>query len=238
MTIAYPSLIQLLSNKFTPFPMDELYSMIEALTKRVQFPQQKLFVLDVSKRSGHSNAYFYGVFRSKRIVLFDTLLEHLSKDETCAILGKNHINNYSVEHEVVWFFLFPYLTSGIIFLAYELGRWNYNHTFALLVGSLSEIFLAFFLFSRMINTRGLFASFGFTNSTPTLVGYFQFEYLYLPISKTAGFLRNTVSRYYEFLTNALACDLGCAASLSSGLFKLQLKNLGNMNPDWLYSMYH
>ncbi|KAG0373512.1 hypothetical protein BGX24_011604 [Mortierella sp. AD032] len=49
---------------------------------------------------------------------------------------------------------------------------------------------------------------------------------------------NTVSRDYESLADAFACDLGYAASLSSGLMKLQLKNLGNMNPDWLYSMYH
>ncbi|KAK3813894.1 MAG: CAAX prenyl protease-like protein [Linnemannia gamsii] len=204
MIIVYPSLIQPLFNKFTPLPKGELPLMIEALARRVQFPLQKLFVVDGSKCFSHSNAYFYGFFKSKRIVLFDTLLEHLRIDETCAVLG----------------------------------HWSYNHTNALLVGSLSEIFFAFFLFSQMVNNRGLFTSFGFTNSAPTLVGFVLFLCQYTPISKVTDFARNTVSRDYEFLADAFACDLGYAASLSSGLMKLQLKNLGNTNPYWLYSMYH
>jgi len=61
--------------------------MIEALASRIHFPLTKLFVIDGSKRSGHSNAYFYGFFKNKRIVLYDTLLEHSNNDETCAVLG-------------------------------------------------------------------------------------------------------------------------------------------------------
>ncbi|KAI9234636.1 MAG: putative caax prenyl protease ste24 [Podila humilis] len=208
MTTVYPTVIMPLFNTFTPLPKGELNSMIEALANSVQFPLQKLFVVDGSKRSGHSNAYFYGFFKNKRIVLFDTLLDHSSNHETCAVL------------------------------AHELGHWNYNHSFNLLAGSLFEIFIAFFLFSRIISNKDLFTSFGFSHSTPTLVGYILFEFLYAPVSKITGFIRNTVARQYEFLADAFACDLGYASSLSSGLIKLQLKNLGNMNPDWLYSVYH
>jgi len=88
MITIYPTFIQPLFNKFTPLEEGELKDQITALAKRVDFPLTKLFVIDGSKRSGHSNAYFYGLFKNKRIVLFDTLLEHAEHDEVCAVLGK------------------------------------------------------------------------------------------------------------------------------------------------------
>ena len=88
MVSLYPTFIQPLFNKFEPLPEGELRTMIEALASRIHFPLTKLFVVDGSKRSGHSNAYFYGFFKNKRIVLFDTLLDHSDNDEICAVLGK------------------------------------------------------------------------------------------------------------------------------------------------------
>lgn len=88
MVSVYPTFIQPLFNKFEPLPEGELRTSIEALASRIAFPLTKLFVIDGSKRSGHSNAYFYGFFKNKRIVLFDTLLEHSDNDEICAVLGK------------------------------------------------------------------------------------------------------------------------------------------------------
>jgi len=64
-----------LFDKYTPLPEGELRTEIEALAGEINFPLYKLFVVEGSKRSSHSNAYFYGFFRFKRIVLFDTLLE-------------------------------------------------------------------------------------------------------------------------------------------------------------------
>lgn len=87
MVSIFPTFIQPLFNKFEPLPDGELRTMIEALASRIHFPLTKLFVIDGSKRSGHSNAYFYGFFKNKRIVLYDTLLEHSDNDETCAVLG-------------------------------------------------------------------------------------------------------------------------------------------------------
>merc|ERR1712083_180477 len=74
MTI-YPDLIAPLFDKYTPMPEGDLRSQIEALAASVEFPLYKLYVVMGSKRSSHSNAYFYGFFKFKRIVLFDTLLE-------------------------------------------------------------------------------------------------------------------------------------------------------------------
>lgn len=88
MVSIYPTFIQPLFNTVEPLAEGELRTMIEALANRIHFPLTKLFVIDGSKRSGHSNAYFYGFFKNKRIVLFDTLLEHSDNDEICAVLGK------------------------------------------------------------------------------------------------------------------------------------------------------
>ena len=63
-----------LFDTFTPVPEGELRTAIEMLAKRIDFPLTKLLVVEGSKRSSHSNAYFYGFYKNKKIVLFDTLL--------------------------------------------------------------------------------------------------------------------------------------------------------------------
>ena len=88
MVSIYPTLIQPLFNKFTPLEDGSLKKSIDALAQRIAFPLTKVFVVDGSKRSGHSNAYFFGFFKNKRIVLFDTLLEQNNEQETCAVLGE------------------------------------------------------------------------------------------------------------------------------------------------------
>ena len=74
MTI-YPVLIAPLFDKYTPLPEGPLKARIEALASKISFPLTKLYVVEGSKRSAHSNAYLYGFFNNKRIVLFDTLIK-------------------------------------------------------------------------------------------------------------------------------------------------------------------
>ena len=83
----YPSFIAPLFNKFTPMRNEAMKARIEALLARCGFTAQGLFVMDGSKRSAHGNAYFTGFGKTKRIVFFDTLLEHLSINEVEAILA-------------------------------------------------------------------------------------------------------------------------------------------------------
>lgn len=78
--------IQSLFNKFTPLPEGQLKTNIENLASKIHFPLTELWVVDGSKRSGHSNAYFYGFFKNKRIVLYDTLLKQLEESEILAVL--------------------------------------------------------------------------------------------------------------------------------------------------------
>jgi len=71
----YADYIAPLFDKFTPLQEGDLRTSIEQLAASIDFPLKKLFVVEGSKRSSHSNAYFYGFHKNKRIVLFDTLLE-------------------------------------------------------------------------------------------------------------------------------------------------------------------
>ena len=101
-----------------------------------------------------------------------------------------------------------------------------------------QVFAIFYLFSQIVNNKDMYTSFGFMDSMPTLIGFLLFNFLYSPVESVIGFTTNMISRRYEFQADAFARDLGYAGPLASGLIKLQLKNLGTMNPDWLHSMYH
>uniref|UniRef100_A0A1I8B933 CAAX prenyl protease n=1 Tax=Meloidogyne hapla TaxID=6305 RepID=A0A1I8B933_MELHA len=80
MMFIYPEFIAPLFDKYTPLPESELKTKIEALANQVEFPLKKLYVVEGSKRSSHSNAYMYGFWKNKRIVLYDTLLsEEMNK---------------------------------------------------------------------------------------------------------------------------------------------------------------
>lgn len=85
MILIYPLFIAPLFDTYTPLKDGPLRTAIEELAARLNFPLKKLYVVEGSKRSAHSNAYFYGVCGSKRIVLFDTLLmrqaEHSDEHE-------------------------------------------------------------------------------------------------------------------------------------------------------------
>ncbi|XP_065906460.1 CAAX prenyl protease 1 homolog isoform X1 [Dysidea avara] len=75
MATVYPNFIAPLFDTYTPLPLGDLRTAIEQLAASLHFPLKKLFVVDGSRRSSHSNAYFYSFWKNKRIVLYDTLLD-------------------------------------------------------------------------------------------------------------------------------------------------------------------
>jgi STE24 endopeptidase len=87
MSWAYPTLIAPLFNKFSPLEDSAMLQRIQQLLDRCGFTSKGIFVMDGSKRSSHGNAYFTGLGKNKRIVFFDTLLEHLEIDEMEAVLA-------------------------------------------------------------------------------------------------------------------------------------------------------
>ncbi|MDR3391771.1 MAG: M48 family metallopeptidase [Sulfuriferula sp.] len=102
----YPNFIAPLFNKFEPLPDGELKQRIAQLLHKCGFAAQGLFVMDGSKRSRHGNAYFTGFGKSKRIVLFDTLIKHLQSSEIEAVLAHElgHFHHRHVLKRMVWVF--------------------------------------------------------------------------------------------------------------------------------------
>lgn len=79
--------VQPLFNKLTPLPAGDLRTRTEKLASQLGFPLKHLYQIDGSKRSSHSNAYFYGLPWSKHIVVYDTLMEKSTPSEVEAVLG-------------------------------------------------------------------------------------------------------------------------------------------------------
>ncbi len=96
----YSQLIVPLFNKQTPLPEGELRDAIEAFAARVDFRLDNIYVIDSSKRSSKSNAYFTGFGRKKRVVLYDTLMEQLSTEEIVGVLA-HEIGNYKHRHIIL-----------------------------------------------------------------------------------------------------------------------------------------
>ena len=86
-----------LFNKFTPLEEGELRTAIEEYSEKVKFPIGRIDVMDGSKRSGHSNAYFSGLGKSRRIALFDTLLEKHTTEEIISVVA-HEVGHYKRKH--------------------------------------------------------------------------------------------------------------------------------------------
>lgn len=208
MMTLYPILIAPMFNKFTPLPDGELREKIEKLAASLKFPLKKLFVVDGSTRSSHSNAYMYGFFKNKRIVLYDTLIQQCKDvEEVVAVIG------------------------------HELGHWKLNHTVFSFIAVQILTFLQFGGYTLVRNSKDLFQSFGF-DTQPVLIGLILFQHTVMPIQHLVSFGLNLVSRAFEFQADAFAKKLGYGKSLRAGLIKLQEENLSAMNTDPWYSAYH
>jgi len=97
MALLVPVLILPLFNKFTPLPEGSLHERLARLAEQTQFHAQSIQVMDGSKRSRHSNAFFTGFGRWRKIVLFDTLIAQLSEPELEAVLA-HEIGHYKLRH--------------------------------------------------------------------------------------------------------------------------------------------
>ncbi|XP_007574196.1 CAAX prenyl protease 1 homolog [Poecilia latipinna] len=243
----YADYIAPLFDKFTPLPEGELKTAIEDMAKSISFPLTKLYVVEGSKRSSHSNAYFYGFFKNKRIVLFDTLLEDYSPLNSA---GEPQSDTQSETESD------PEETSSetkqkskkkqgcnnaeiLAVLGHELGHWKLGHTVKNIVISQMNSFLCFSLFAVLIGRTELFVAFGFTQSQPTLIGLMIiFQFIFSPYNELLSFCLTVLSRRFEFQADAFARGMGKASELYSALIKLNMDNLGFPVADWLFSMWH
>jgi STE24 endopeptidase len=130
MIVIFPTVIAPWFNKFEPLKGGEFRERILALADQVGFRTSGIFSMDGSKRSSHSNAYFTGIGKSKRIVLFDTLIEQMTVDQ------------------------------GLAVLAHEMGHYKMNHIRRLLLVQSVLLFAGLYLLSLLLDYPPLFAAFG------------------------------------------------------------------------------
>ncbi|OQE27698.1 hypothetical protein PENSTE_c004G05549 [Penicillium steckii] len=204
----YPIVILPLFNKLSPLQPGEIKTGVEKLAEKLKFPLSELHVIDGSKRSAHSNAYFYGLPWKKHIVIYDTLLEKSEPQEVVAVLG------------------------------HELGHWSLSHTTKLFGIAQFHMFYIFALFSVFVNNKSLYQSFGFIKEQPIMIGFLLFSDALAPMDAIVKLLMNILSRKFEFEADAFAQGLGFSDELAASLLKLQIQNLSTMDADWMYASYH
>jgi len=152
----YTSLILPLFNKLTPLPDGELKKSIEDFSRKVNFPLDNIFIIDGSKRSKKANAFFSGIGRKKKIVLYDTLITNHTTDELVAVLA-HEVGHFKKKH-IIWGYVLSVLQ--IVFTLFVLSLMIFNERLSLALGG-SQLaihlnLLAFgILFSPISGVTGL-----------------------------------------------------------------------------------
>jgi len=215
MLVLAPVLILPLFNKFTPLPEGSLRARLLALAERTRFRTQSIQLMDGSKRSQHSNAFFTGFGRFRKIVLFDTLVQQLAEPELEAVL------------------------------AHEIGHHQKKHIPKMLAFSAVSSLAGFYLISVLARQEWFYRAFDFQPSalslqpsaiTPALL-------LFGLLAGTVTFwfspLIHWWSRRYEYQADAFAARvMNQTQSLIGALRKLNEKNLSNLTPHPLYSGFY
>lgn len=203
--IVSPYLIEPLFFKFTPLDKAELEDGVRTLLERAGVTAGKVLQVDASRRSGHSNAYFTGIGKVKRVVLFDTLMEQLEDEELLAVL------------------------------AHELGHWRLGHLRQQLIKTQVMAALTCWLAFTLLNQQVLPSWLGLEQLSfagqvfvlgwlMALVGFFL-----KPIG--SWWSRRHERQADQFAIDLV----GSGEPLASGLVKLAKENLSNLFPHPLYA---
>ena len=208
MLVLAPVLILPLFNKFTPLPEGSLRERLLTLARRTQFRARSIQLMDGSKRSRHSNAFFTGFGRFRKIVLFDTLVQQLSEPELEAVL------------------------------AHEIGHYRKRHIPKMLAFSAAGSLAGFNLVSVLARQEWFYRAFGFApgNIAPALLLFGLLAgtvtFWLSPLSHWWS------RRYEYQADAFAARAMNETHSLIGALRKLNEKNLGNLTPHPLYSGFY
>lgn len=207
MLVLYPKLILPLFNKLTPLPDGELRERLMALGERTGFHAKTIEVIDGSKRSGHSNAYFTGFGRFRRIVLFDTLIAQLTPVELEAVLA-HEIGHYRRGHVPKMIALSAVsLFAGFAALAWLARSPWFNTAFGFPPDEMAPSLLLFALLSGVV-------TFWFTPVANMLMRKYEYQ--------ADAFARDAMKN---------------AEPMIGALRKLAQKNLTNLTPHPIYSAF-
>jgi STE24 endopeptidase len=207
-TVLYPTVIAPLFNKFTPLEENNLKTDIEQLAKKEGIEIEGIYQMDATRRTRHTNAYFSGLGKAKRIVLFDSLIQSHSQEEVLSIL------------------------------AHEIGHLKKNHIKKqLVISSIVSLFL-FYVASELITSHVMYESFGFSNTpnyvglflVGILWGPVSFFLSPLGMAISRKFEREADLYSIEITKRA--------KPLAAALKKMAKKNLSNLKPHPLYVFFN
>ncbi len=203
-----PYLIEPLFFTFEPVREKGLEGKIRDLMARAGLEVSRVFQVDASRRSKHSNAYFTGIGRVKRIVLFDTLLEQMNHDEIIAVL------------------------------AHEVGHWKKRHIFKRLAATELIALLGAWLAYRLLEWGGLPGLLGLSQASFSLqlvILSLLFGLAAFPLTPLASWRSRRHEREADDFACTLC---GAPQALASGLIKLSRENLANLHPHPWYAAFH
>ncbi len=206
-----PNVIMPLFNKFTPLEDETLKERVSRLMARAGFTAKGFFVMDGSRRSAHSNAFFTGFGASKRVVFFDTLLKQLSPDEMEAVL------------------------------AHELGHFKHRHILKMMATSFVMTLLGLALLGWLSQQPWFYTGLGVMpnmaspNDALALLLFLMvvplFTFFLSPLSSGR-------SRRFEFEADAYAVAHSDGKHLAGALLKLYQDNASTLTPDPLYVAFY
>jgi STE24 endopeptidase len=203
-----PYVIEPLFNKFTPLEGDTLEEKIKAMMQKTGIKVSRVFKIDASKRSHHTNAYFTGIGKTKRIVLYDTLLNKMDEDEVLAILAHEG-GHWKKKHVLKMLAIFEALSLVGVYIAFEVLK----------SGILAEIF--------SIKENTFFAE--------LVILSFVFNIVSFPFAPLFSAFSRRHEREADRFAVDLAPN---PDALATSLIKLSKDNLSNLHPHPLYAAFH
>jgi len=206
--IIFPVFIAPIFNKFEKLKDQSLADEINSLAEKLKFETKGIFQIDGSKRSAHANAYFAGFGKARRIVLFDTLIEKLSKNEICAVL------------------------------AHEIGHAKKHHIVKSVILSLTFLFISFYIASLLLSSNSFFHAFGIKIPSAyallVLISVAFEPIMFFLSPLTSIFSRKNEYEADRYAVDAV----GNSSDLELALAKLFTESLSNLNPHPLFSFFH
>jgi STE24 endopeptidase len=199
-----PTWILPLFNTFTPLEPGALKDALLACARALRFPLADVFVMDGSRRSSKSNAFFTGFGKHKRVALFDTLIAQLTPAELVAVL------------------------------AHEIGHYKKKHIVQGMVLSIAHMGVVFFLLSMFLHHQGLFDAFYMAQpSVYAGLVFFGLLYTPVELLLSIGMRVFSRKHEYDADRFAVAA-IDTPEAMAQALQKLSLHNLSNLTPHPFY----
>jgi len=203
-----PYVIEPLFNKFTPIEDESLAQKIRELLQKVGIKVSRVFKMDASKRSRHTNAYFSGFGKVKRIILYDTLLEKMDQGELLAVLS------------------------------HEAGHWKKKHVLKLIIISEITSLAAIYISFRILQTDFLTNIFQIEPHTffaKIVILAFLGSIISFPFIPLGNYISRRFEKEADRFSFKM---MGNKESISSALIKLSKDNLSNLHPHPLYAAFY